>query len=218
MKKTFTLIFALLLSVSIFAVKVTLKVDMTGQDVSKGVFVTGELNAWKFTALALEGKNIYSVTLDLNAGDKLIYYFMRNNSWDGLADYRETIPVQCANSNLKVPGGWDGDRLIVVPATDVVVNHIFSGCLTTAIQEINAGFEFSVFPNPATGRVTLKLNGKSESLRIVVSDLTGKEIRSMSESANQGSVQLNISGISKGVYFVKASNGNKTYIQKLIVR
>lgn len=217
MKKIFTLIFALLLSVSIFAVKVTLKVDMTGQDVSQGVFVTGEINGWVFTAMTDEGKNMYSTVFNLNAGDSFIYYFLRTNSWDTYKDYRETIPAECANSNQKT-GGWDGDRLIIVPATDVVVNHIFSSCLTTVLHELNAGFKFSVFPNPASEKVTLKLNGKSELLRIVVSDLNGKEIRSMNERSNPGSVELDLSGISKGVYFVKASNGNKTHIQKLIVQ
>ena len=59
MKKIYTLIFVLLISFNLFAVKVTLKVDMTGQDVSKGVYLTGEINAWVFTPMTSEGKNIY---------------------------------------------------------------------------------------------------------------------------------------------------------------
>jgi hypothetical protein len=218
MKKISTLFFALLVSVSLFAVKVTLKVDMTGHDVSKGVFVTGEVNAWAFTALTDQGKNIFSVTLDLNTGDKLIYYFIRNNSWDGFKDYRETIPVECANSNLKVPGGWDGDRLVIVPATDVVLNHIFSGCLATAIQKEFVDSGFNMFPNPASEKVTLKLNGKAESMMISISDLAGKQIHSIHTDAPHGQIELNLNGMNKGIYLVRASDGSKKHVQKLIVR
>ncbi|MFY9154033.1 MAG: T9SS type A sorting domain-containing protein [Prolixibacteraceae bacterium] len=217
MKKIYTLIFGLFVSLSLYAVNVTLKVDMTGQDVSKGVFVTGELNAWAFTALTDEGNNIWSTTFDLSAGAQFIYYFMRNNSWDGLMDYREIIPAECANSNQKT-GGWDGDRLITVPAANVVVNHIFGGCLKTSIRNISSESRLQIYPNPASGKTVLKLNGIAGNLVVSVFDLTGKQIQTYQTDKQSNEIELTLLAINKGIYFVKASNGHDSFVEKLIVQ
>jgi hypothetical protein len=71
------------------------------------------------------------------------------------------------------------------------------------IEEDNLTF----YPNPATNRVTF-----SEMIeRVELMDLTGKLIKSF-ENANE----INIEGISSGVYFLKLHSFDKTIMRKLI--
>src|SRR5690606_37476071 len=102
-----------------------------GQNTSNGVFITGELNAWAFTALTQEGEtDIYNVTLSLESGAQYIYYYKPTAAWDNL---REMVPADCANSNEKA-GGWDGDRMITVPAASETLEMVYySGCYDAPI-------------------------------------------------------------------------------------
>ncbi|GAO28611.1 glycoside hydrolase family 53 protein [Geofilum rubicundum] len=105
-------------------VDITFRVNMQGQDVSSGVFITGELNDWAFTPLTQEGEtDVYQVTLSLTSGAQYIYYYKPTAAWDNL---RETVPVECANSHEK-DGGWEGDRMITVPATNKILDVVYYG-------------------------------------------------------------------------------------------
>lgn len=193
--------------------KVTFQVDMTGQDVSKGVYITGELSGWAFTAMEPVGNNLYSVRLELTPGDMLIYYFIRNNSWTNYQEYRETVPAACSDSHLKT-GGWNGDRLIIVPKNDTIVSTIFSGCLTSSTKEIHQQ-NFQIFPNPATDRIIFLMKNGEEAKEISIYSLVGKKIKQMDVAGNA----LSVTGLPAGMYIISVkSNTESTYTTTLLKR
>jgi len=102
-------------------VNVIFKVDMTGQDVSRGVYIVGEINNWKITKMASEGNNIYYWSTKLAPGSSLAYYYLTTNSWDNYTKYRETVLASCA---LK----WNTDRVINVPPYDTVAMVLWGQC------------------------------------------------------------------------------------------
>lgn len=82
-------------------------------------------------------------------------------------------------------------------------------------------FSFSVYPNPVTSgalEVSLKL-GKGCELQLSLTDITGKVLRQtryMCPDGNQ-TLRLDLSGLSPGVYFLKATTGSETAYKKIMV-
>ncbi|AXT52105.1 T9SS C-terminal target domain-containing protein [Aquimarina sp. BL5] len=71
-----------------------------------------------------------------------------------------------------------------------------------------------VFPNPSNGVVNIKVSEYNDIRRIVLFDVSGREIRSIKEV---GQKEYSFSGLSKGVYLLKVDKNKKTIIRKLIV-
>jgi len=73
---------------------VTFKVKMEEDaDLSRGVFIVGEISEWEITPLVSEGNLVYSKTLKLTPGnDILAYYYLTTGTWDSYLNFRETVP------------------------------------------------------------------------------------------------------------------------------
>lgn len=72
---------------------------------------------------------------------------------------------------------------------------------------------FALFPNPATSSVTVAL---TESARVTLVDLSGREVLSVQLPAGQHSIDL--SGITAGTYFAHLTNAHGTALRKLVIR
>jgi len=90
----------------------------------------------------------------------------------------------------------------------------------TGIEELNA-YEVVVYPNPTSGVFTIAIkNANIDELIISVVDIQGKEVFGSRESniAADYNKQINLEGLSKGMYYIKLSTGADVKIQKLIVQ
>jgi len=92
----------------------------------------------------------------------------------------------------------------------------FSFCLGNAnnINEI-ANTNFNIFPNPTTGVFTIKRNSQ-ENAKIVIFDLLGKVVYTK-ENETKREIDLDLSNVNKGVYFVSVTSNNKRVIQRMVV-
>jgi hypothetical protein len=72
----------------------------------------------------------------------------------------------------------------------------------------------TVYPNPANTTVTIKAIDATEFSSVSISDLMGKELLSSSDAAIEK--QLDISGLSSGVYLVSVKFRGSTEIIRLI--
>ncbi len=75
---------------------------------------------------------------------------------------------------------------------------------------------FSLFPNPSTGAITLDLPGKSVNWNISVSDISGKQVTNTTINDNQATLHLQLP---QGVYMIKATNldNHSTIIRKMVI-
>ncbi len=201
---------------SIAKSKVTFQVDMTGQDVSNGVYLVGETTNWDFTAMQSIGNQNYSIQLTLNPGDQLIYYYIRNNSWTNYQTYRETVPPACAQSNLK-PGGWSGDRLIIVPNNDTIVQSIFGGCQTTPIMEYRQS-EINIYPNPSNGKFTINFENEYKNPSVFVYDTQGRAVYRNVITGSPKKIMLDLSHLGVSIYFLKVIHGSQSLYKQLIIQ
>lgn len=105
-------------------VEVTFRVDMTGIDVTSGVYITGEFTTndegnWQFFSMKREGtSNIYYFRTYLNPGQTGAYYYLNAEDWNA----RETVPQNCQ-------GKWN-DRLYSIGSniTQATYLNVWSSC------------------------------------------------------------------------------------------
>ena len=90
------------------------------------------------------------------------------------------------------------------------------------IDEQTLEFEFSVYPNPATEYVNIKLSGSDQLTSFDIYDLTGKLIYQKSvenESLNVSSTtRVDVSSLRPGIYLVKLADVQREVYKRLIVR
>ncbi|WP_117879715.1 T9SS type A sorting domain-containing protein [Aureibaculum luteum] len=84
------------------------------------------------------------------------------------------------------------------------------------INDFDQG-EFLIYPNPSSSIFNIKRrNTTGQNMTIKVFDMTGKLIQKHRNITNEN-YQLQMTGMAKGVYFIKISIDNKNLVKKLIL-
>ncbi|UCH14569.1 MAG: T9SS type A sorting domain-containing protein [Bacteroidales bacterium] len=227
MKKLFTLLL-ILASLPAFCGNITLKVDVTGQDVSQGVYITGHLTQaevgggdWNIRQMTDEGDMIYSWDTTWAPGDSLVYYFLLTPSWDNYLDFREEVPAECDYSAELA--GWEGDRGFVVPPQDTVIRNVWGSCDTwggvSSVKAYASGnVNIRLYPNPSAEDVTLVVPESQNLFSINVIDISGKVLNVNKSFISATEVRLETNVLPEGVYFIKVYNNEFSDIRKLIIK
>lgn len=72
--------------------------------------------------------------------------------------------------------------------------------------------EFSIYPNPATN--TLYINGGNAEYSFVMYNGMGQQV---ANGTVEGTYQINVSDMTKGIYFIRITTGSQISIQKVVV-
>jgi hypothetical protein len=91
--------------------------------------------------------------------------------------------------------------------------------VTTSINEINSGASFSLYPNPFTHTFSLEVKTDNVcNLTCQIYDCTGREIKEVNIENVFGELKLteDFEALSKGVYFLRATIGNRLFENKLV--
>jgi hypothetical protein len=86
--------------------------------------------------------------------------------------------------------------------------------VVTGISDLNEA-NASVYPNPTNGRITISSNIPINTIEIY--NLSGTLIFA-DLKVNQPLKEIDLSGNSKGIYFVKIYDGTKYFNQKVVVQ
>lgn len=93
----------------------------------------------------------------------------------------------------------------------------FTVSATNSIDEkLSNAFQF--YPNPSNGNITVEVNDLwvNEKTKMVITDLSGKEI--LQSDINATSTNLDLSAFSEGIYFLQlVKNGVVVEVKKLVV-
>ncbi len=84
---------------------------------------------------------------------------------------------------------------------------------TTGIAEIND--EFSIYPNPTNGKVSVKVNSEFDGYTATVLDMNGRELNSFILNKSTGN-SFNLSNETSGVYLLRISNGDIEVFQRIV--
>lgn len=189
--------------------QVTFYVNMSQENVSsQGVFLAGSFNNFSTTANPMTniGPGVFKADVSIDTTAVVQYKFVNG------------IVFESVSSVCGVDDGFSGfNRILAVPQTDIFALPIvcFSSCedciLTSTASKTSTKLSFA--PNPTHSIVTI-VNG--ESLKsITVIDNLGKELMFLSNN-NSSLVNIDLSSLSEGIYFVKCLTDKETITQKII--
>lgn len=203
--------------------QVTVQVDMMFELVSiYGVHLAGSLNSWNCEDLEMtsSGSSVYETTLEVYAGDTLLYRFVNGNQPGDM----EPVPADCG----WLYNGNDYAR-ILVPSSDTLITEVcYSWCdpCDVGIEEepVNPG-PGHLYPNPARSEITIPVNLNEDSkITVVIQGLSGVKI-SITESAlpaGKHDFIQDISDVPEGFYMVLilVNGANSSFLEseKLIIR
>lgn len=93
-------------------------------------------------------------------------------------------------------------------------------CSAVGIDENENALSLNVFPNPSTGHVNINYSSKAGTSTIEVVDILGKVIYSSTiEKAAKNLIHLDEDVFkTKGIYFVRISNGETTTAEKVVIQ
>lgn len=97
-------------------------------------------------------------------------------------------------------------------------SELLTNCSLVDIAESNEDAGISIYPNPATNRVTINFssaNTQSGTLRIL--DALGSVVFEKQINANTQNAEVDISGVANGIYFVSLNSENFNRKSKLII-
>ena len=100
----------------------------------------------------------------------------------------------------------------------VVTNTFQTEFVATLSNEKINDSKFSIYPNPANNVVKLKFNKNfGKTIETKIYDIQGKMILNSINKLQDNRVQLNVSSLKSGLYFLKVDNGVFKITKKLII-
>jgi arabinogalactan endo-1,4-beta-galactosidase len=199
---------------SLDPVEVVFAVDMTGQDTSRGVYITGDVTGWEIVRMGLEGDAVYSYTTQMLPGSAGAYYHLTTSTWDNYLAYRESVPAACAT--------WYGsDRGYDVPIHPTVYAvrwgtcESFSWPTSTGVPDApRQTILLSSYPNPfrqsTTVSYTLSTAGE---VRIGVYDVLGRHVATLvdeRQAPGTHNAEFDAAGRAAGIYIVRVQTPSRT--------
>ena len=81
---------------------------------------------------------------------------------------------------------------------------------------VDNSFDVNVFPNPSDGQIKISANNVVNDLEIVIVDMMGVIVEKRNFLNTNNSMEFDFS-LSKGIYFIKVSNGRMTVVKKIVI-
>ena len=119
------------------------------------------------------------------------------------------------NPSTGIPNGTSGGSALAIDNIKIVNDVI------TSLDERRDAFSASVYPNPAVSEVNVAFNAPNSGVAYIsIVDMTGRAVRNITKNAGSGPnrLKMDVTGLTKGVYFVRTRVNNKTNVTKLVVR
>lgn len=125
-----------------------------------------------------------------------------------------------ANRGLGVSAeqGSKFDRTDQVEAFDTPsVTDETSPCFDSLSTDEFATNNFSIFPNPSNGQITINMTTSLGEGQVQIIDLNGRVVFAQ-DARLEGAMNIDASGLAKGVYLVQVANQTVSETAKLIIR
>ncbi|TXB61388.1 PA domain-containing protein [Phaeodactylibacter luteus] len=200
-----------------FNVDVTLLVD-AGELSGDGMFIAGSFSNFENVAMSdSDGDNIWTVTVDVPQNMMSTYKF--KNGVDGWEGIDTSIGEDCTTGDFS-------DRFIEVAEEEMITLDpvCFGYCVACNIvdvdeQQLESGV--SVFPNPASGVVNVKvqLAETASDLNIRLVNALGQVVLSRDLGQTQADmIELNVEGIAAGTYMLQVRDGQAQFTQSVVIK
>ncbi|MFC4635451.1 T9SS-dependent M36 family metallopeptidase [Dokdonia ponticola] len=112
--------------------------------------------------------------------------------------------------------GSSDNRFDQVEAFDIPGDVIENCEELLSVNENDLDTVFSIFPNPSNGEITVRIAGTFGEGQIRIYDINGREVYNKPATL-EGSVSVNATGLSRGVYIMNITSDSNSYTSKLII-
>jgi hypothetical protein len=138
------------------------------------------------------------------------WYNPSNQALSGNIDTASNIPGQF-NYSYVVSNG------ICPEDTSVVLVSVNGSCNYSVGISDNEMTEFSIFPNPTTGKLTISCSNEAEPIQLIIEDMNGRVIDKFTKIANlNGNIEVDLSSYNTGIYLLQMSSSKWTESRRVI--
>ena len=141
----------------------------------------------------------------------------------GTHNLRSTGGVEMFDSGYYGPGYQFSHTFTIPGVTSYICdphpNSMYGTVTVTATASVGEQypFNFNISPVPASDIINISLNNiGNDQISIEVYDLLGRQNMSTISNVTNGKTSLNISGLSRGIYVAKVSDGTKNSVKRFI--
>ena len=116
-----------------------------------------------------------------------------------------------------ISGLASGDYTVVVTDTNGCVSEATFTVGTTAAYDLGNDLVYKVYPNPTNDRIFMDINAAElNGSEMRITDINGKVIVRKQIQTKDNTVEIDMSGLSSGVYLMKIENLSKSVVRKLV--
>jgi len=113
-----------------------------------------------------------------------------------------------------VEWNWYGVLGMEIYGLNVYVGNVeVVGSTATKIDNESYSNSFKIYPNPASGYVNVDITDFNKSASVSIYNITGQLVKRV--NTNSSRVRVDLSGLTKGSYFVKVNDGLSAVTQKI---
>lgn len=139
-------------------------------------------------------------------------------NWCGFGDNLSNSihNIELFHDTIHIGGGFG--TINSIPVHNIakwVGGNYTDSCTTTGISELGKADGIRIYPNPTNGVFTISAEG-TKMKEVNVMDVVGKEI--VGKKVNEGSTTIDISGMAKGMYFIRVMDEKGNGIVRRIVK
>ena len=148
------------------------------------------------------------------------------DNYDSESELRATLVItsNLANRNDTLWADLDGWRYVRYQVTDksgnvsAVAERLIRVLSTGLNEEVITG-ELNVYPNPSNGKFEVKaqqpLTGNTE---VILYNMLGAKVYSNVSDIQGSTIEMNVQGLTTGIYLLQVNTGDKIYTQRITIK
>jgi len=153
-------------------------------------------------------------TLRLDAGNPGCEYLWSNGATSRFIQVKGAgIVPEIQSYHVKVKNEYGCSSI-----SSISIIYSYSGCTGINIPGIKK--QVIIYPNPSTGIFTLVNTGLSDDIRISITDILGKPLKTLflkKSESGYTTETLDLSGYPKGIYLIAFGNNSQLWTEKLVI-
>jgi hypothetical protein len=124
------------------------------------------------------------------------------------------------NGNFEITGAGISFLSVGTFASGKVVEKAMTVTEVAGIAELADQISMNVFPNPASGNVSVAVTGNNQDFTISILDLQGRAVSTSTLNNVDGeqTIQIPVNNIASGSYIVKVSSNGMTSVKNIVIK